>query len=137
MNLYEYVAKHAIRGACTCGKCIDAPDNPEESQPEGHTIDMAFFKVSTADYADAKTFRSLVEAEYPHWLEDGKERSFIEVGREMGDQGIAIMTLALGDLLGVWEVVTPAMLSVPHDLAIRMAGMGMLYLYKICEKGGK
>jgi hypothetical protein len=137
MNLSEYVSKHAVRGACTCGKCIDAPDNPQQKQPEGHTVDMAFFKVSKRDTADAKTFRSLVENEYPHWLEGG-ERSFIQMGAEMGDQGIAIMTIALGDLLDVWQALTPAKLSVPHEAAIRMAGMGLLSLYIVKNsEGGK
>ena len=127
MKLWEYVRDNAIRGACTCGMCIDAPENPEKEQPEGHTIDMAFFKVAKSPQADAETFRSLVEAEYPHWLEGGEEeRSFIQVGAEMGDQGIAIMTIALGDLLGVWKAITPERIGVPPDLALKMAGMGML-----------
>ena len=130
MTLFEYVAKHAIRGACTCGKCIDSPDNPQENQPEGHTIDMAFFKVSKKDDANAETFRSLVDAEYPHWFL-ATERSYIQIGAEMGDQGIAIMTIALGHLLGVWQALTPAMLCVPHDLAIRMAERGLLSLTNI------
>jgi hypothetical protein len=137
VNLHQYVLENTIRGACTCGKCIDAPDNPEQKQPEGHTVDMAFFKVSKRDTADAKTFRSLVETEYPHWLEGG-ERSFIQMGAEMGDQGIAIATIALGDLLDVWQALTPAKLSVPPEAAIRMAEMGLLSLYSVKNsEGGK
>ena len=135
MNLHQYVWENTIRGACTCGKCIDAPKNPEQNQPEGHTVDMAFFKVSLRDTADAETFKALVLSEYPHWLECD-ERSFIEMGAEMGDQGIAITTIALGHLLGVWQALTPAMLSVPHDMAIHMAGMGLLSLTNYGE-GGK
>ncbi len=125
MNLYEYVANNAIRGACTCGKCLDAPEDPDKHQPGGHTIDMAFFKVARTEDADAKTFQALVETEFPHWL-DGSEYGYQKVGAEMGDQGIAIMTIALGDLLGVWRAITPERIGVPPDLALKMAGMGML-----------
>lgn len=127
MKLWEYVQANAIRGACTCGMCIDAPEDPDKHQPGGHTIDMAFFKVARTEDADAKTFQALVETEFPHWL-DGNEYGYQQVGAEMGDQGIAIMTIALGDLLGVWRAITPERIGAPPDLALNMAGMGMLAL---------
>lgn len=136
MKLYKYVNMNAIRGACTCGKCLDAPEDPDKHQPGGHTIDMAFFKVAKTEDADAETFKALVEEEYPHWF-FGNEYSYMQVGAEMGDQGIAIMTIALGDLLGIWETITPAKIGVPPDLALQMAGMGLLsFQYKPDSEGG-
>ena len=135
MKLYKYVHMNAIRGACTCGKCLDAPEDPDKHQPGGHTIDMAFFKVARTEDADAKTFQALVEAEFPHWL-DGSEYGYQKVGAEMGDQGIAIMTIALGDLLGVWRAITPERIGVPPDLALQMAGRGMLALWNDLNSEG-
>jgi len=125
MKLYEYVMDKAVRGACTCGRCIDAVANPEKHQPNGHTIDMVFFEVAKKDDANKEDFLSLVEIEFPHWL-DGEEHNYIHMGAEIGDQGIAIMTIALGHILGVWVALTPALLPLPKELQKQMAGMGML-----------
>ena len=43
MKLIDYVLAYVTRGACTCGKCCDAPETPEEKKPEGHTVDLTFF----------------------------------------------------------------------------------------------
>ena len=129
-KLGEYVINHTIRGACTCGKCCDAPEKPETKQPEGHTVNLTFFKVS-AKGGDKEEFLSLVQQEYPQWL-DGKEHSYIEIGGDMGDQGIALLTIGLGHLLGVWKALSPdtTLPQLPEDLKQQMAGMGMISLQK-------
>lgn len=127
MNLAKYVQAHCVRGACQCGMCIDAPENPEEHQPEGHTADLVFFTVAAANEPDRDEFLDLVRAEHPNWL-DGKEHSYLEMGADIGDQGIALMTMGLGELLGAWELLTPNSIMPFLDDAIkmRMAGMGMI-----------
>jgi len=128
MTLIDYVSAYAERGACTCGKCYDAPENPKEKQPEGHTIDLTFFKVA-AKGGDKDEFLSLVRTEHPDWL-DGKEHSYLQVGGDMGDQGIALMTIGLGHPLGAWKALSPEtmMPSLPEDIKKRMAGAGMVSL---------
>ena len=128
MSLADYVLAHTERGACTCGKCFDASYNPEAEQPTGHTVNLTFFKVAAMG-ADSKKFLSLVQQEYPDWL-DGKEHSYLEVGGDMGDQGIALMTIGLGHLLGVWKALTPdtIMPFMPEDLKKKMAGQGFVSL---------
>lgn len=125
MTLYDFVAKHAVRGACQCGNCADAPENPASNQPGGHTADLTFFKVAAKDAPDPAEFKRLVETEFPRWL-DGKEHSYLETGGDMGDQGIALTTMGLGAVLGVWNVLSPASLGFASDdpLAQQMAGMG-------------
>jgi len=98
MKLWDYVVKKSIRGACTCGKCIDAPKNPEKLQPKGHTANLMFFKVAKRDNPNASEFRKLVEKEFPRWL-DRKEHNYLECGGDMGDQGISLQTMGLGSLL--------------------------------------
>jgi len=125
--LYEYVMEHAVRGACQCGKCADAPADPANHQPSGHTADLMFFKVAAKD-ASADEFKQLVQAEFPHWL-DGKEHSYLEAGGDIGDQGAALMAMGLGSVLGTWKLLTPRTVLgkfVDDAMAMQMAGMGMI-----------
>ena len=133
-KLREYVETYAVRGACTCGQCADALPNPEQHQPTGHTADMIFFKVSARFGADAETFKALLRenkrGEYCTVdMLDGKEHNYIEVGGWLGDQGMALMLMGLGVILGVWNLLTPKTLmgdSVPDDLVKMVAGQGFI-----------
>ena len=127
MGLWDYVKEKSMRGACTCGKCIDAPKNPEKLQPKGHTANLIFFKVVKRDNPDANEFRKLVEKEFPPWL-DGKEHNYLECGGDMGDQGMALQTMGLGSLLGVWNLYTPENMlpSATDEFKRKLAGQGMI-----------
>jgi hypothetical protein len=131
MSLADYVLAHTERGTCTCGKCFDAPENPKEKQPTGHTVNLTFFKVAAKGVGESSKdeFLSLVQLEYPKWL-DGKEHNYLEVGADMGDQGIGLMTIGLGHLLGVWTALSPDTMipSLPEDLKQQMAGRGYVSL---------
>ena len=127
MTLTEFVMKHAERGDCTCGRCADAPANPK--QPGGHTIDLSFFKVATKDNPDKDEMLNLVKKEFPNWL-NGTEHGYLEVGGDMGDQGIALMTIGLGHLLGIWTCLCPETMMpfLPADLKVKMAERGLVCL---------
>jgi len=136
MRLAEYVRNHTVRGACTCGQCLAITEdgglvkikNPEQHQPTGHTADVHFFKVATRNAPTKDEFEELVRAEFPHWL-DGKEHGYMEMGGDIGDQGIALQTQALGSLVGAWELLTPeSMLGeiFGKDMLDMMAGRGMI-----------
>ena len=135
MRLADYVSEFAVRGACTCGKCFDAPLNPEENQPNGHTIDLTFFKMAAKEGASAEYFLSLIKQEFPHWL-DGKEHNYLECGADIGGQGICLMTFGLGHLLDVWKCYCPETMMpfLPDDLKKQMAGMGMIAINSQPEK---
>jgi len=128
MKLVEYVQEHAVRGECTCGHCVDAPENPEHHQPAGDTVDLTFFRVAAKD-ADKDVFLNLVKEEFPKYL-DGEEHNYLEVGGDLGDQGVALMMIGLGHLLKVWSVLCPETLMpfLPSELKQQMAGMGMVSL---------
>lgn len=131
MNLIDYVLANSVRGACQCGACLDAPPDPETHQPPddpAHTVNLTFFKVARIEGADAGTFRKLVEAEHPGWL-DGNEHSYIEMGSDMGDQGIALQTIGLGHVLGVWKALSPDTMlgnTLPPELKMTLAGSGLV-----------
>ena len=127
MSLINYVETHIERGACQCGRCLDAPKNPEDKQPEGHTVDLVFFKVKGINNPDLKEFKELVKKEFPYWL-DGKEHSYLQVGGDVGDQGLALMTMGLGKLLGLWELFPPESMMPFLDNATKMEMAGRGYI---------
>lgn len=100
MNLVEYVLAHTERGECHCGYCIDRGDRPD---PEGHTIDVGFFKVAKRGDPDAKMLQQLTDAWAPVFQAcnplDGNPHSFIEIGAWIGDQGIGMQFMALAEML--------------------------------------
>lgn len=134
-ELREFVLRHAERGTCRCGLCVDHPG--EDKQPEGHTVDMVFFEVSLKDAEEPEKLREqlreLVAAAKAGEFCDldllnASEHSYLQVGAWIGDQGLALMLMGLGHLLGLWQVMTPKMLGLPDDTVQMMVGMGMICL---------
>jgi len=133
-ELIDYVQAHAIRGTCTCGECIDHPGTA--SQPTGHTADLVFFKVAN-NGGIADELRQLVASVNDGAfcsvdVFDGKEHGYMELGGWIGDQGLAMMLMGLGAVLGIWVLLTPKTLGLSDDMALQMAGMGMVTI--IAEK---
>lgn len=126
------MSEYAERGACRCGKCADAPPNPDQQQPKGHTADMMFFEVSAKNGADPEKLRELVKGNHGGVfgsvdMFDGQEHSYLEVGGWIGDQGLALMLMGLGTVLGLWKLLTPKTLlgnTLPKELQMQMAGQG-------------
>ena len=56
--------------------------------------------------------------------------SYIEWGGWIGDQGLALRLLGLGELVGLWQVITPERMNVPLELRGDMAGAGY-----VCNAG--
>lgn len=137
-KLIDFIKKNVERGPCMCGQCVDAPQNPEKYQPmSSHTADVQFFKVALRDQSvDKKQLRDELRdilgnhvGEFNDVnLLDGKEHSFIEIGGYVGDQGIALTLMGLGELIGLWGLMTPNKMlpSLPDDFKMQMAGQGMI-----------
>lgn len=107
-DLADYVVMHTVRGECQCGLCIDRGDKPE---PTGHTVDMIFFKVASAGESTSREFKRLTALHRGEFNDvdpfDRNTHSYIELGGWIGDQGLAMQYMALGVLLGVFELHTP------------------------------
>lgn len=110
-ELIKYIVEHAVRGACMCGECVDTQPNPEECQPRGHTVDMQFFKVSLRNNPSKDDLLALIKSHKGEFNEvdllDGNEHNYIEIGGWIGDQGLALTLMGMGELLGIWELLTP------------------------------
>jgi len=125
-KLQQYVIEHTIRGACQCGQCID---KTTDEQPKGHTADLVFFQVANKD-GDAVELRKLIDAANGEFndvnLFDGQEHGYMEIGGWIGDQGLAMQLMGLGSILGLWQLLTPKIFGMDGDMAMQLAGMGMI-----------
>lgn len=133
MSLAKYVLDHTLRDACRCGKCID-PGNPDVVLLP-HTVDMYFFNVCAVNNPQKDEFTDLISKHQGEFCEvnlfDGNEHGYMELGGWIGDQGLAMQFMGLGELLGLWKIMHPGkILDVNNPeqkvLADRMAGMGMV-----------
>lgn len=149
MILGEYVAQFTERGECKCGKCFDRGNRPDPkglpaaAPPEervsdilsetGHTADLMFFKVAKKEGVAVEEFVRLSKAHPgdfgPCDPLDGKEHGYQELGAWIGDQGLALLYMGLGHLLGVFDLLTPRTM-LPKELAdemgMQLAGQGMV-----------
>lgn len=138
-ELLEYVRRHTERGECKCGRCFDAGGKPD---PRGHTADLIFFKAtivppSIAGEPSAETFKILTAAHRSEFAAcdplDGNQHGHIELGAWLGDQGVALQYMALGHLLGVFDLLTPFTMlpGIGEDQAMEMATKGYVNIIKV------
>lgn len=130
-NIQAFVSRFTVRGECKCGRCVDVGSAPD---PEGeHTINMVFFKVGLNGKPSAEDFIALSKIHKGVFGDvdvfDGKEHGFVELGGWLGSQGLAINYMALGVMLGVFDLFSPFTVmgaDVPQDLANQLAQSGFL-----------
>lgn len=111
---------------------------PHESaaRPEVEKVDMVFVKVGVDKQAAEKIKDELISIlnEYPEPERIAGGPSYIEVGGIIGDQGMAFQLFAVGKVLGLWSVITPATLGITDEEQVKqLAGSGMIMMsgYKI------
>lgn len=137
-SLHQFILDHTERGACKCGRCVDKDNIPD---PRGHTVHMTFMMVSLRGDEPRETmadeFKTL-SREWPGdpdtWdgsaldVLDGEWRNYMQLGAWLGDQGLALQYMALGTLLDVFDLISPAIKwpDVPEDVANTMAANGLL-----------
>lgn len=114
---------------------VYAMPHVDEVKPEIEKVDMEFLVIGV-DKAKAETHRAeLVELlnTYPRPDRLAAGPSYIEVGAEIGDQGAAFQLFALGKVLGLWDVITPALFGMTGEQARQAAGAGYIMMsgYKI------
>jgi hypothetical protein len=105
---------------------IEINTDPHESEcPANLTrVDVHFF-IAGIDKDRALECRpALIQAlmEDADLLKRGP--SYITIGAHLGDQQAALMLMALGEVMGLWRVITPAFLALPEDQRDRAAGAG-------------
>lgn len=51
---------------------------------------------------------------------------YMELGGLLNDQGLALQFMALGEVMGYWEVITPKSLGFEGEIGHTMAGQGLV-----------
>lgn len=109
---------------------VYAMPHVSEARPEIERVDMEFLVIGVnRDAAERHRaeFVDLMNAyPNPHVLAGGP--SYIAVGAEIGDQGAAFQMFALGKVLGLWDVITPATLGATGQQARDLAGSGFIMI---------
>ena len=100
------------------------------------TVSVHFFHVLPTNGFDKDEFARL----FNDWLANGpgafdeapvlKEiqggPSYIRWGYWIGDQGLALTLMGLGQAAGLWTVATPSTLGIEGERADELAGLGMV-----------
>jgi len=111
-----------------CFQSAAPPDSPA-------LIDVHFFQVAIDERLDHDRFNDLLEAAMDspgefntiNTARMATGPSYIELGAWIGDQGLALRTMAAGQAVGRWDVITPARLGITDEqLAADMAGRGLV-----------
>jgi hypothetical protein len=111
----------------------DFPAQPDTRQ----VVDCHFVTVGFTEYAPTWTHRQFYDtiAANPvgQWATIPAERfeggpSYIEIGGWIGDQTLALQFMALGELHGLWQVMTPAVIGATGQMADELAGRGMIMI---------
>jgi hypothetical protein len=122
------VVKHEKVGALDV-TTFDAMPSEADLVDNLKVIDMILLKVGVDPVRAAAVkdeFVGLIEPLRP-MLESGP--SYIAIGGELGDQGAAFQFMALGEVLGLWKVVTPRTLGMADDAAAKnAAGIGYVMI---------
>lgn len=93
-------------------------------------VDMEFIVVGVHKELAEKRKEEMqkILASYPSPDRLAAGPSYIEVGGEIGSQGGAFQLFALGQVLGFWKVITPAMFGITGEEAKALAGQGMVMI---------
>lgn len=118
------------------GGVLEVYAMPHESEAQAvEKVDMEFVVIGVNKAAAERHKAEFIEilGEYPRPDRLAGGPSYIEVGGEIGDQGAAFQLFALGKVLGLWDVITPASMGFSGAEARQMAGMGMVMMsgYKV------
>lgn len=114
----------------TITEIFDMPAEADIDNPNEYTfIDCHFLKIAVHNSRAAQEKDNLIKL-LDEWPNDqcviAQGPSYIGVGGVLGDQGAAFMLFALGEVLGIWRVITPELLGMEGDQAHKAAGMGYI-----------
>jgi hypothetical protein len=111
---------------------IEVYDMPtvEDAPAEMEKVDVGFMVIGVdkARALNAKDDLVALLKTYPRPDELAGGPSYITVGAEIGDQGAALCLFALGQVAGLWQVITPATLGFVGEKAAAMMGAGFVMI---------
>lgn len=98
--------------------------------PEYKGVDCHFITVGVDVPKAQKALPELLDilATYPRPERLVGGPSYIEIGAEIGSQEDALRLYALGEVLGLWQVITPERMGITGEEADKLAGAGMVMI---------
>lgn len=116
---------------------VYAMPHVSEAKPGLETVDCEFLAIGVdrdrAEQHRAELLTILRAYPEPDRLRGGP--SYIEVGAVIGDQGAAFQLFALGEVLGLWMVITPAVMGFSGPEARDLAGRGFVMISGFKDNG--
>lgn len=114
------------------GATVHVYSMPHESEakPTIEKVDCHFVTIGVDKDAAEKHREEFIDLldKYPQPERLAGGPSYIELGGVIGDQGMAFQFFALGQVLKLWEVITPKTLGVTGQAADALAGRGMVMI---------
>lgn len=111
--------------------CVRVQPEPGFDVPEGkQLVDVVFFKVLVNKEPAEHHRQHLTDFldTLPSDVMKGGP-SYIHLGGLIGDQGMALQTMGLGEALGLWKVITPRTLGFSGDEEVKeLAGRGLVMI---------
>jgi hypothetical protein len=89
-------------------------------------MEFLFIGVDKRKAAQHKDELLAILATYPHQERLAAGLSYIEIGAEIGDQGMAFQLFAVGKVLGFWGIISPVTLGFEGEKARILAGSGFI-----------
>lgn len=111
---------------------ITIDNNPHESEarPDLEKVDLLLMTVGV-DKAKAEGHRAEVAALLADWPDRsmlGRGPSYIHLRGVLGDQGTAFQLMALGTVLGFWDIITTQSMGATRQEAIDAARRGWVMI---------
>jgi hypothetical protein len=107
---------------------IYAMPHEAEARADLVKVDCVFIVVGVDKPAAEQRKDELVAIlqNYPEPPRLAQGSSYIEIGAWIGSQDAALRLFALGEVLGLWRVITPALFGMSGDEAREAAGVGFI-----------
>ena len=109
---------------------VFAMPHVSDAKPNLELVDLELLTIGV-DKARAEAKKDTLIAllkEFPDKELLASGPSYISVGYHIGDQGTAFQLFALGKVLGLWDIITPANFHVTGEKAREMAGVGYIMI---------
>lgn len=109
---------------------VYAMQHVSEASDRWEKVDCHFVVIGV-DREAAQPIEGVLRAilsEYPQPQRLAGGPSYIEVGAAIGDQGAALQLFGLGEVLGLWKVITPSSMGITGSEADDLAGRGFVMI---------
>lgn len=102
----------------------------QKQRPDLKIVDMVFIDVAVDPVKAEKHRDEIVRIlnDYPEMERLKGGPSYMEIGAVLGDQGFALAVMAVGSVLGLWDIISGKTIGASPQETKDMAGVGFLLI---------